>query len=133
MATKRQRQVAETIKRHFSIMLQQEGPNIYGFEPFVTVTEVQMTPDFAIAKIYLSIYNTENKQAVILLMEEQYHRLKQAFAARVKKHMRRVPELQFYIDDLLGEMEKVDDLFKRLEADNQLDKPGAKDSDGGEA
>lgn len=120
MPSIRQKQVAELIKRHFSTMLQQEGRYVYGAEPFVTVTEVQMTPDFSIAKIYLSIYNIENKQEVILLMEDQYYRLKQALAARVGKQLRRMPELQFYIDDMLDEMERVDNLFKRLESENQM-------------
>lgn len=99
---------------------------MYGPEPFVTVTEVQMSPDFSIAKIYLSIFNTENKQEVILTMEDQYYRLKQALIARVGKQLRRMPELQFYIDETLDEMERVDNLFKRLEADNQL---GEKDEE----
>lgn len=123
MAKIRQKQVAELIKRSFSTMLQQEGNYIYGTQPFVTVTEVQMTPDFSIAKIYLSIFNTENKQEVILTMEDQHHRLKQALAARVGKQLRRMPEIQFYIDDTLDEMERVDNLFKRLEADDQMGTP----------
>ncbi len=118
----RQKQVAEFIKRHFSTMLQQEGGYIYGTEPFVTVTTVKMTPDFSIAKIYLSIFNTENKQEVILEMEDNYIRLKQALAARVGKQLRRMPDLQFYIDDTLDEMYRVDALFQKLEADNQLGK-----------
>jgi ribosome-binding factor A len=119
----RQRQVAEMIKRHFSTLLQQEGNYIYGSTPFVTVTNVRMSPDFNTAKIYLSIFNTEFKQEVILEMEDQYLRLKQALAARIGKQMRRMPELQFYIDDTLDEMYRVDALFQRLEADNQMGRP----------
>ncbi len=122
MATIRQNQIAELIKRNFSIMLQQEGPYIYGKEPFVTVTNVKMTPDFNIAKIYLSIFNTENKQEVILEMENSYPRLKQALAHRVGKQIRRMPELQFYIDDTLDEMYRVEALFQRLETENQMGK-----------
>ena len=120
MADIRQKQVAEMIKRHFSVLLQQEGGYIYGTQVFVTVTNVKMTPDFNVAKIYLSIFNTENKQEVILEMENQYVRLKQALAARIGKHMRRMPDLNFYIDDTLDEMYRVDTLFQRLEADNQM-------------
>ena len=122
MPSIRLKQVAELIKRNFSVVLQQEGSYIYGAEPFVTVTNVVMTPDFSIAKIYVSVFNTENKQAVILLMEDEYHRLKQSLAQRLRKHIRRMPELHFYIDDMLDEMERVDELFKRLEADNQMGK-----------
>lgn len=122
MASIRQKQVAEMIKRHFSTLLQQEGAYIYGTQPFVTVTEVQMTPDFSIAKIYLSVFNLDNKQEVILQMEGSYHRLKQALASRIHKQIRRIPELQFYLDDMLDEMERVEMLFQKLEQDNQLGK-----------
>ena len=122
MPSIRQKQVAEVIKRHFSVVLQQEGSYIYGSEVFVTVTNVVLTPDYSIAKIYVSVFNTENKQEVILMMEEEYHRLKHSLAHRLKKHIRRMPELNFYIDDTLDEMERVDALFKKLEADNQMGK-----------
>jgi ribosome-binding factor A len=79
-----------------------------------------MTPDMNVAKIYLSVFNTENKQAVILEMEDSYVRLKQALAHRIGKQLRRMPELQFYLDDTLDEMYRVDALFQRLEQENQL-------------
>ncbi len=122
MATIRQNQIAELIKRNFGVMLQQEGPYIYGKEPFVTVTAVNMSPDLSLAKIYLSIYNTENKQEVILEMEQNYPRLRQALGNRIGKQVRRIPELAFYIDDTLDEMNRVDILFTRLEAENQMGK-----------
>ncbi len=122
MAKIRQQQVAETIKRHFSVVLQQEGSYIYGATPFVTITNVILTPDFGIAKIYLSVFNTENKQEVILMMEDQHHRLKQALAHRLAKHIRRMPEIQFYLDEILDEMERVDALFKKLESEDQMGK-----------
>lgn len=120
METKRQRQVAELVKRNFSMVLQQEGSYLYGPEPLVTVTGVKVTPDFGLAKIYLSIYNTENKQAVILQMEEEVVRLRQALAHRIRKHVRRIPEVAFYIDDTLDEMYRVNALFDRLRKDNQM-------------
>lgn len=120
METKRQRQIAETVKRHFGVLLQQEGSNIYGSEVLVTITSVKMTPDMGLAKIYLSVYNTENKQAVMLQMEEMHHQLKQSFAQRVRKHMRRAPDLQFYLDDTLDEMYRLNNLFNRLESENQM-------------
>lgn len=120
MESKRQKQIAELVKRNFGILLQQEGSYIYGDDVLVTVTSVQMSPDMSIAKIYLSIYNTENKQAVILQMDQHYHQLKQGFAHRVRRHMRRIPELKFYVDETLDEMYRLNALFNRLESENQL-------------
>jgi len=117
--SKRQLQVQETIKRNFGVVLQQEGSNIYGSSVLVTVTNVKITPDFSQAKIYLSVYNTENKQAVILQMEEEYHRLKQALANRIKKHVRRIPEFQVFLDETLDEMYRLNELFSRLDKDKK--------------
>ena len=120
MENKRQLQVGETIKRQFSLLLQQEGSYVYGAEPFVTVTSVKMTPDLGLARVYLSVYNTENKQAVILEMEEAHHRLKQGLHYRLRKHLRKMPELEYYLDDTLDEMYRLNNLFDRLHDENQM-------------
>ena len=120
MQTKRQKQVAETIKRHFSVVMQQEGSYIYGSEALVTITNVKMTPDFSLAKIYLSVYNTENKQAPILELEENMVRLRQSLAMRIRKHVRRIPEIAFFLDDTLDEMYRLNSLFNRLRDENQM-------------
>ena len=104
------------------MVLQNEGTYIYGAEPLVTVTQVRVTPDFSLAKIYLSVYNTENKQAVLLEMEEHTSRLKQSLASRVRKHMRRVPDIAFYMDDTLDEMYRLNELFNRLHDEDQMGK-----------
>jgi ribosome-binding factor A len=120
MATKRNLQVAELIKRHFSEVLQNEGGYVYGTEPLVTVTKVMVSPDFSQAKIYLSVYNTEDKQSVILKMEHEITRLKQALAYRIRKHMRRVPDVAFYLDDTLDEMYRLNQLFNRLHQEGHM-------------
>ena len=117
---KRQNQVAEIIKRNFGILLQNQGRYIYGAEPLVTVTNVKMSPDLGQAKIYLSVYNTENKQAVLLMMEEERFTLRQGLAHRIRSHVRKIPDISFFLDDTLDEMFRVDTLFKKLEEDGQM-------------
>jgi ribosome-binding factor A len=79
-----------------------------------------MTPDMGLAKIYLSVYNTDNKQAVILNMNEEKSRLKQSLGLRLRKHMRRIPDIDFYLDDTLDEMYRLNDLFDKLHAEGQM-------------
>ena len=55
-----------------------------------------ITPDLQLAKIYLSVFNTENKQEPLLEMEENMPRLKQSLYARIKKQMRVMPEIKFF-------------------------------------
>jgi ribosome-binding factor A len=120
METKRQLQIAELVKRHISMVLMAEGSYIYGSSVLVTVTSVKMTPDFSLAKIYLSVYNTDNKQEVMLLLEPEMPRLQQALYQRLKKHMRRMPEVAFYLDDTIDEMYRIDDMFNQLYKANQM-------------
>lgn len=116
MATSiRQEQVAELVRRNMGTVLQNEGSYIYGATPFVTVTEVQTTSDLGIARIYLSVWNTEDKQAVVLKLEEEYSRVRQALGYRLKNQLRRIPELQFYLDDTLDEMYRLREVFDELD------------------
>lgn len=114
MASKRQEQVAELIKRNFGVVLQQEGSYIYG-DAFVTVTQVQVTPDLSQAKLYISVFNTENKQAVLQMLVNDTRKLKQSLAHRIKKHVRRIPDIAIYLDDTLDEMYKLNQIFDNLD------------------
>ena len=119
METIRQKQISETIRRDFSMVLMQEGPLIYGRQPLVTVANVRMSPDLLIAKIYISIWNTEDKESVLLLLEDEMPRLRQALASTVGKRMRRMPELQFFMDETIDEMYRVEALLNRLETERK--------------
>ena len=119
MESIRQKQVGEIIRRNISVILRDEGSYIYG-NALVTATNVVVSPDMGQAKIYLSVYNTEEKQAVILMLEDQITRLRQGLAHRIKKQVRRIPEISFYLDDTLDEMFRLNSLFNKLEDEDQM-------------
>lgn len=125
MESKRQQQVAELILRNFSYVLQQEGLYIYGREPLVTVTSVKVASDLQLARIYLSIYNTEKKEAVLGQIRDHDHKLKQEMYHRLRKHLRRMPLFEYFIDETLDEMYRVDELFQRLEGQKPVPDAGA--------
>lgn len=112
MHSKRQKQTAEVIRRHFGQVLLQEGSYIYG-DAFVTVTKVYVTPDISLAKIYLSVYNVSNKLAIVDKVNEHASQLKKNLAHRIRKHVRRIPEIDFYIDETLDEIYRVNKLLEK--------------------
>lgn len=119
MESIRQKQIGELIRRYFGMILSEEGVNIYGRDKLVTVTTVKMTPDLLAAKLYISVYGTENKQEVILELEDNYPRLRQALSSKLGKQMRRMPELEFYLDDTVDEMYRVEQLLNRVGKEDQ--------------
>lgn len=108
------------IRRNFSLVLQDEGKYIFENDALVTVTAVRMSPDLGLAKIYLSVYNTDNKQAVILSMDEEKPRLKQSLGHRIRKHIRHIPDIDFYLDDTLDEMYRLNAMFNQLHKEGQM-------------
>ncbi len=119
MESIRQKQVGELIRRYFGMILTETGTNIYGRGKLVTVTDVKMTPDLLLAKVYISVFGTEDKPEVIMLMEDSHTQLRQALASKIGKQMRRMPDLEFFLDDTVDEMYRVDALLNRV---NEEDK-----------
>ena len=119
METKRQKQINELLRRQFSMVLLDEGSYIYD-RAMVTVTRTVVSPDLQNAKIYLSVFNTENKLEVMAAMDENIHQLRHALATKVGKQLRTIPELKFYLDDSLDEFFRMDQILSKLRADNQM-------------
>jgi len=119
MESKRQKQISELIRRQFSSVLMEEGAYIFD-KAMVTVIRVTISPDLLNARVYLSIFNTDNKPAVLLAMEENAMRLRHSLAGKVGKQLRRMPDLHFFLDESLDEYFKMDQLLKRLRSENQM-------------
>ena len=117
--TIKQRQVAAMIQREFSVVLQNEGRLIYG-DALVTVTRVRMSSDMGIAYIYLSVYNSVYKQEVIKEMWENLVRLRTELGKRIRKQVRRIPRLKFFIDDTLDQVEEIDKLFQKINGEKNV-------------
>jgi ribosome-binding factor A len=101
------------------MVLQEEGSYIFD-RALVTVTRVVVSPDLQSAKVYLSVFNTENKMEVMTMMEENNHRLRHALANKVGKQLRKIPELKFFLDDSLDEFFRMDQILNKLRSENQM-------------
>lgn len=113
MESKRQLQVANLIKQGLSDVFQREGPNFYG-KAFVTIYDIKMTPDLLLARIYISVYNTD-KQETLELIKSKHYNIKKSLVSRIKNKLRQMPELEFYLDDTLDEVFKMENILGGLD------------------
>ena len=120
MESKRQSQVSELIKRHFSELMQYEATNICGRSVLTTVTGVKISPDLTSARIYFSFLGTENKQEPLLMLREETVMLRQKLGQRIRKQVRIIPAIDFFLDDMIDEMYKVNDMLQRLDSEGQF-------------
>ncbi len=79
----------------------------------VTVSEVRISPDLSIAKVYVSIFPSAKQQEVMKMLEEEKRHLRGELGRQVAKQLRIVPELDFYLDTTLDYAEHIDELLKK--------------------
>lgn len=115
MATesKRQQRFASVIQQDLADIFQREG-NIWAPDTMVTVTKVRVTPDLAIARIYLSFLNAKNSQLTIAKIKSHAGEIRYKLGAKIKNQARIVPQLEFFVDDTNSYVEHMDKLFEKI-------------------
>lgn len=113
---KRQKQVAGLLNEELNNIFQRLGlATVAG--SMVSIASVKITPDLLEARIYLSIFNTKDKAAVLKRIEDRAWEIKKELTARVGKQLRRMPELRYFEDDTLDQVFKMEELFKQIKKD----------------
>ena len=110
METTRQLKVARLIHKEMGNLLQKEIRNILPGK-LVTVTVARITPDLALAKIYVSVFPGNQREEDIKHLNEMTKLFRLELGKKVKKQLRIVPEIRFYPDDSLDYIEKIDNLL----------------------
>lgn len=120
MESRRQKQIAKLIQKEISDILIKEGRNIYG-NAFVTVTNAHVTPDLMVARVYLSVLNAKEQETVLGQFEGHRNEIRYQLGKRVRHQLRKIPELEFFIDESLEHVFKMEQIFREI-------KPGEGDS-----
>ena len=113
---KRQKQVAGLLYEEFNEIFQRLGLTMLE-GGMVSISSVKVTPDLLEARIYLSFFQLKDPNDGLKKIEEKAWEIKKELTARVKHQLRRIPELKFYIDDTLDHVFKMEELFKKINAE----------------
>ncbi len=109
--TTRQQKVARQIQKDLAEILRARGMAAYD-GAMLTVSGVKITPDLALAKVYVSVFPSAKAEAVMQQLAGETSHLRGQLGRRVAKQLRIVPELAFYLDDSLDYVEHIDELLK---------------------
>jgi ribosome-binding factor A len=118
---KRQKQIAGLLNEEMNIIFQRLGLNmIYG--GMVSISSVKVTPDLLEARFYLSFFQVKDIKEALHKIEDRHHEIKKELAAKIRHQLRNVPVLKFFQDDTLDHVFKMEELFKKIEAEKKTDK-----------
>jgi len=109
-----------TRQQKFSRLIQKEIAEIFQFDMkgkfgkiMITVTQVRVSPDLGVAKIYVSLFPVKEKDVMMELIKKNTSEIRGALGKRIRHQARVIPELIFYIDDSLDYAENIDRLLKK--------------------
>ena len=74
----------------------------------VSVTKVKVVPDISMAKIYISVFPKDKVEMYIENLKTNKNQLRHDLSQKLKSQLRKVPELNFYLDESLDYIEKID-------------------------
>ena len=85
---------------------------------FITVTDVKMTPDLKIAKVYFSVFGSEEiQERAMKMLEGGKQHIRGLVASYVQ--LKFAPTLQFYLDHTLEEADRINRLINKIHQDER--------------
>ncbi|MBD1385600.1 MAG: 30S ribosome-binding factor RbfA [Bacteroidota bacterium] len=113
MESKRQQKFAGVIQEDLAAIFQREGMN-YLPHTLVTITKVRVTPDLAIARVFLSFFNNTDNQQALQVIKSHASEIRYKLGARIKDQVRIIPQLEFFVDDTSEYVERMEKIFDKI-------------------
>ena len=113
MDSKRLAKFARLIQKEMADIFLRDGSRLFGNQ-FIGVSQVRVSPDLGYAKIYLSFLNDKEPQKTVDVIRLHNKELRTILASRIKNQVRKIPEIEFFYDDTMDYVEKMDKIFEEI-------------------
>jgi ribosome-binding factor A len=118
MASVRQEKFASLLQKDLGELFQQLGRDVFKGS-MITVSGVHISPDLGYAKVYLSLFNTSESKVDIDAIRLHTKDIRHQLALKIKKQVRVIPELEFFLDDTLSHVIHMEKLFEKLNSEKK--------------
>lgn len=109
----RQQKFGKLIQKELSDIFQRDKRGILDNE-LITIAEVKMSPDLGVAKVYISMMLAKNKLQTLERLSTHKSEIRKALGNQIRKQVRIVPELIFYIDEVEENAFRIESLINSL-------------------
>jgi len=117
MENRRQSKMASLLQQTMGDILLKEARNHVGSNVLVSITQVKVSSDLSVARFYLSVFGGENPQMAVDILNSTSYEWRRKLGSELKNHLRKIPEIEFFMDDSIEYAQKMNDLFKNLKKD----------------
>lgn len=110
--SQRQKKIASVLKRDLVDVLQSAATQGGMQGILISVSKVKVTVDLSVAKVYLSIFPNNKGAELLEGIKSNAPLIKHEIAQRTKHQLRRMPRLEFFIDDSLEYIDQIEKSLK---------------------
>ncbi|MDH6356307.1 30S ribosome-binding factor RbfA [Parabacteroides sp. PF5-9] len=103
--------VGRLLQKELGDIFQKQAQGLSGV--LISVSQVRVSPDLSVAKVYLSIFPSEKGTELLEAIRSQTKAIRFDLGQRVRHQLRKIPELTFFIDDSLDYIENIDKLLQK--------------------
>lgn len=111
-ASTRQLKVARELQRELAEIIRSKGMAMFG-GCMITVSEVRISPDLSVAKVFVSIFPSAGAPKALEILEENKKAIRGELGRKVASQLRIVPEFDFILDTTLDYAEHIEELLKK--------------------
>ena len=111
--TVRQQKFNRLIQKELSEIFQRDKRGILE-NAFLTVTEVRVSPDLSVAKVYLSMTLAKDKRGLLDKINLRKNEIRKALGDKIRNQARIIPHLVIFIDEIDESATKMDALIDSL-------------------
>lgn len=113
MESRRQEKVNRLLQKELGDIFLKEGKRLLN-NSFISVVRVRVSADLMYARVYLNVMKETDPATFCKNVNGFAKEIRNLLAAKIRKQMRRIPELEFFYDDSLDYAEKMDELFNKI-------------------
>lgn len=116
--SKRQQRFAGVLQQDLADIFQKEGSQ-WAPGAFITITRVRVTPDFSVARVYLSFLDINKAEESLESIRARASEIRYKLGVRIKNHVRIVPHLEFFKDDTNEYVAQMDKIFEEISKESR--------------
>jgi ribosome-binding factor A len=100
--------ISALLRREVAVLV--HGDVRGGLLPEVSVSDVEVSRDLAVAKVFVTALKAEEAPAALAILKEEAKRYRQTLAKQLA--LRTMPELRFHYDDSVDRGDRIDQLLR---------------------
>lgn len=113
--SQRQKKIGSVLQRDLVDVLQGAATQGGMHGVIISVTKVKVTVDLSVAKVYLSVFPNDKAKDLLVGIKSNAPLIRHELAQRTKNQLRRMPQLEFFIDDSLEYIDRIEQSLKGKE------------------